>query len=88
LKELPEEGLSFGEVTELLRPHITYEQGKSVVIHPAIVVEVAYEEIQRSPSYDSGYALRFPRIIRNRSDERGPEDATSLSYVHQLFAQQ
>ena len=88
LKELPEEGLSFGEVTELLRPHIEYEQGRSVVIHPAIMVEVAYEEIQRSPSYSSGYALRFPRILRNRTDERGPDDATALAYVEQLFAQQ
>jgi DNA ligase-1 len=88
LKEIPEEGLSFGEVTELLRPHIEYEKGRSIVIKPAVVVEVAYEEIQRSPSYSSGYALRFPRIIRNRSDERGPEDVTTLAYVEQLFAQQ
>jgi len=88
LKELPEEGLSFGEVTELLRPHIEYEKGRSLVIHPAVVVEVAYEEIQRSPSYGSGYALRFPRILRNRSDERGPDDVTTLAYVEQLFAQQ
>lgn len=88
LKELPEEGLSFGEVTELLRPHIEYEQGKTVVVRPSVVVEVAYEEIQKSPSYTSGYALRFPRILRSRADERGPEDASALSYVERLFAQQ
>lgn len=88
LKELPEEGLSFGELTELLRPHIELEQGRSVTIHPAIVVEVAYQEIQKSPSYTSGYALRFPRIVRNRTDERDPDDASPLSYVDQLYAQQ
>jgi DNA ligase-1 len=88
LKELPSEGLSFGEVTELLRPHIEFESGRSVVVAPAIVVEVAYEEIQKSPSYASGYALRFPRIIRSRADERGPGDVTSMAYLEQLFAQQ
>ncbi len=88
LKELESEGFSFSELTELLRPHILLEDGKHVSISPAIVIEVAYEEIQRSPSYDAGYALRFPRIIRNRSDERGPDDSTSLIYLEQLFAQQ
>lgn len=88
LKELAEEGLSFGEVTELLKAHIEYEDGKLAVIHPAIVVEVAYEEIQLSPSYTSGFALRFPRIVRNRTDERGPEDASTMTYVEQLFSQQ
>jgi DNA ligase 1 len=88
LKELAEEGLSFGELTELIKPHMSAEQGKLVTVHPAIVVEVAYEEIQKSPSYTSGYALRFPRIIRNRTDERGPDDATTLAYVEQLYTQQ
>ena len=88
LKELEEQGLSFAQLTEFLKPHIEYEAGKQVVIRPAIVVEVAYEEIQRSPSYSSGYALRFPRVLRNRTEERGPQDATTLSYVEQLFAQQ
>ena len=88
LKELAEEGLSFGELTELLKPNIEYEKGKLVKIHPAIVVEVAYEEIQKSPSYTSGYALRFPRILRNRTEERLADDATPLSYIEQLFGQQ
>ena len=88
LKEIPSEGLSFGEVTELLRPHILLETGKLVTVAPAIVLEIAFEEIQRSPSYRSGFALRFPRVILNRSDERGPEDITSLAYLEQLFAQQ
>lgn len=88
LKELPTEGFSFGELTELLRPHIEFENGRSVVLAPAIVVEVAFEEIQKSPSYGSGYALRFPRIVRSRADERGADDVTSLSYLEQLFAQQ
>jgi DNA ligase 1 len=88
LKEIAEQGLSFGELTELIKPHIEVEQGKLVKVHPAIVVEVAYEEIQASPSYTSGYALRFPRILRNRTEERGPDDASTLSYVEQLFTQQ
>ena len=85
LKELKEEGFSFQEITELLTPLIEYEQGKYVAVKPEIVLEVAYEEIQTSPSYESGYALRFPRILRNRSEEKDVEDITSLEYVQQLY---
>lgn len=77
----------FTEMTETLKPLILTETGKEVSIHPKIVVEVAYEEIQKSPTYGSGYALRFPRLVRVRED-RGPDDATELSYVDQLYAGQ
>jgi len=77
----------FKEMTETLKPLILKETGKEVSIHPKIVVEVAYEEIQKSPTYGSGYALRFPRMIKVRED-RGPDDATELSYVDQLYTGQ
>jgi len=48
------------ELTELLEPHIRAEDGQAVDIEPAVVFEVGYEEIQESPTYSSGYALRFP----------------------------
>lgn len=88
LKELEEEGFSFAEMTRLLEPLIEYEEGRHVAVKPEIVLEVAYEEIQASPSYDSGYALRFPRILRNRSDERTPDDITTTDYVEDLYEQQ
>ncbi|MEE8358953.1 MAG: ATP-dependent DNA ligase, partial [Candidatus Hydrothermarchaeales archaeon] len=52
------------EFTRLLKPLVEYESGSEVVIKPEIVVEIAYQEIQKSPKYRSGYALRFPRVIR------------------------
>jgi len=57
------------EFTRLLKPLIEYESGSEVVIKPEIVVEIAYQEIQKSSKYKSGYALRFPRVIRLRDDK-------------------
>ncbi len=69
LKEKKEEGLSFGELTDLLKPLIKKEEGREVVIEPKIIVAIKFEEIQKSPSYNSGYALRFPRIVNLRRDK-------------------
>ncbi|MBI2574875.1 DNA ligase, partial [Candidatus Woesearchaeota archaeon] len=87
LKEKPEEGLSFEEMTKLLKPLITKEEGKEAYVKPRIVIEVAYEEIQKSPTYDSGYALRFPRVLRLR-DDKGAKDASTLSMVEQYYNEQ
>lgn len=88
LKEKREEGLSFDEVTEMLRPRIVEETGRLVRVKPKIVLEVAYEEIQKSPTYESGYALRFPRVIRNRTDEKGIDDINTLEDVERLYRRQ
>ncbi|MDA1196471.1 MAG: ATP-dependent DNA ligase [Nanoarchaeota archaeon] len=88
IKEKPEEGLSFGEMTDELKPLIISERGKSVVIKPKIVVEIAYEEIQKSPTYSSGYALRFPRVKRLRSMERSAMDITTLAEIERLYRKQ
>jgi len=56
------------ELHDLVRPHVRSETGQTVEIEPAVVFEVGYEEIQRSPTYDSGYALRFPRFVTVRED--------------------
>lgn len=85
LKEKPEEGLSFEEMTKLLKPLIMEGEGKHVKVKPKMVLEVAYEEIQKSPSYSSGYALRFPRVIRNRSSEKSVDDINTLEDVERLY---
>ena len=77
----------FKEITERLREKITSEEGKEVDIKPELVVEVAYEEIQKSPKYASGYALRFPRLVRFRED-LSVEDIDSLSRVKQIYDSQ
>ena len=84
LKEKKEEGLSFAEMTELLEPLIKSEEGKEVKVKPKIVIEVGYEEIQKSPTYTSGYALRFPRVIQLRQD-RSPEDVSTLSMIESFY---
>ncbi len=87
LKEKAEEGTTFAQLTELLKPHIQEQKGKDVSIRPAIVIEVNYEEIQQSPSYTSRYALRFPRFIRLRLDKK-PTDANTLTDLQRLYSQQ
>jgi DNA ligase-1 len=88
LKELEQEGgVTFNHVTELLKPYIVAESGRDVEVQPVIVFELAFEEIQKSPSYESGYALRFPRVIRVR-DDRGPDDITELEEVRVAFEHQ
>ncbi len=81
------EGVSFAALTEQLKPLIIREKGRRVAINPAVVLELAYEEIQRSPSYASGFALRFPRLVRLRTDKNA-EDCSPLSYVQKLFDEQ
>jgi DNA ligase-1 len=87
LKEKPSEGLSFDEMTKLLKPLIISEEGKHVKVKHKIVIEVAYEEIQKSPTYASGYALRFPRVIRLRQD-KSTDDASTFRMIEQLYNSQ
>ena len=79
--------ITFEELTEQLKPHIISEKGKEVKIKPKIVVEVAYEEIQKSPNYTSGFALRFPRLLRIRFD-KSPEDTDDVERIEKLYHQQ
>lgn len=74
----------FREMTSILEPLILIQKGKDVEVKPGVVVEVAYEEIQKSPTYESGYALRFPRLVRVRED-RGPEDADTIERIRELL---
>jgi len=80
LKEKPEEGLSFGEMTEKLKKLVIGEEGRKIRVKPEIVVAVQYQNIQKSPTYSSGYALRFPRVLRLRED-RGVEDIATLEEI-------
>jgi DNA ligase-1 len=83
LKE-KEEGLSFSELTEKLKPYIIEESGREVKIKPQIIVSVIYQNIQLSPTYESGFALRFPRIDRLRPD-KGILDVASLDEIKKEY---
>jgi len=63
------------------------DDGYTVKVKPEIVVEVAYNEIQRSPKYRSGYALRFARITRIRSD-KSPREADTIDKIRELYLKQ
>jgi len=77
IKELEsKKGVSFKELTEKLKPYFIEEKGKIVKIKPKIIVSVTYQEIQRSPTYNSGFALRFPRFTAIREDKPLSEIAT------------
>ena len=76
------------EMTKLLKPLIISEKGKEVKIKPKIVIEVGYEELQKSPTYASGFALRFPRVISLRTMDKGTNEASTLDYVKKLYAGQ
>jgi len=75
------------EMTERLRSIAIREEGNKVIVLPKIVVEVAYNEIQKSPKYESGMALRFARIIRIR-DDKTPEEADTIETVRKIYESQ
>ncbi|GBE17932.1 putative DNA ligase-like protein/MT0965 [archaeon BMS3Abin16] len=75
------------DYTELLRPYIEYTDGLEVRLMPKVVVEVGYQEIQKSPKYDSGFALRFPRVIRLR-DDKSIEEVDTLERMEELYKKQ
>jgi len=87
LKEKSEEGLSFQELTAELKKYILQEKGRQVIVKPKIVVEVIFDEIQASPSYSSGYALRFPRVVRVRLD-KGVHDINTLQEIVHFYREQ
>jgi len=64
-----------------------YEVTKNYIpdywVKPELVVEIAADEITKSPSHTAGLALRFPRLIRFR-DDKGPEEATTLKELKNL----
>ncbi len=77
----------FGAMTERLSALKTGDDGYTVTVTPEVVVEVAYNEIQKSPQYSSGFALRFARIKRIRED-KDPRQASTLAELQALYEKQ
>jgi DNA ligase-1 len=75
------------EMTQRLLEIAVKHEGHRVVVQPRIVVEVAYNEIQESPTYKCGMALRFARITRIRED-KSPEEADTIQRVKQIYESQ
>jgi DNA ligase-1 len=80
-------GLTDEEIRELTRLFKTLEReryGRVTLVEPQVVLEVAFDGVQKSPRHKSGYALRFPRIVRWRRDKQA-EDADTLQRVEELY---
>jgi DNA ligase-1 len=75
------------ELTQYFLEHTTQDRGFQRDVEPTIVLEVAFNNIQRSNRHESGFALRFPRIVRLRPDKPVSEIDT-LARVRDLFASQ
>ena len=75
------------EMTEWFLAHTLEDQGFRRVVEPKIVLEVAFNNMMKSDRHDSGYALRFPRIVRLRPD-KSPEDADPIERAKEIYEQQ
>ena len=81
LKEKSQEGeTTYKELNEILQPLIISEKSNVVKVKPKVVVSVTYQNIQHSPTYSSGFAMRFPRITHYRP-ERGTSDIATLEDI-------
>src|SRR5439155_14645848 len=73
------------EMTERLKDITVQDFGRYRAVKPEIVLEVEFNGIQESKRHKSGYALRFPRIVRIR-DDKSPADINLLSDVQRMYA--
>jgi len=83
-------GLSDDELrylTDELKKIKIREEGRVVTVEPKIVIEIAFEEIQKGDHYPSGFGIRFPRIVRIRED-RSPEEIDDIGKIKRLYEQQ
>ena len=72
------------ELTKHFRSIATGKYGPVLAVRPEVVLEVAFDAIQRSARHKSGYALRFPRILRWRQDKTA-EEIDTLETVAALY---
>jgi DNA ligase-1 len=75
------------EMTEWFKQHTLTDFGHSRLVEPKIVLEVAFNNIMRSDRHESGFALRFPRIVRLRPD-KPPEEADTVKRVEEIYLSQ
>ena len=75
------------DMTKRLKALVISEDRWRVIVQPKVVVEVAYNEIQKSPTYKSQMALRFARIVRVR-DDKAPENADTIQRVREIYEKQ
>ena len=83
-------GLTDAEITEMTAwflEHTIEDHGFRRVVEPKVVLEVAFNNMMHSDRHDSGYALRFPRIVRLRPD-KSPEEADTIETARKVYERQ
>jgi ATP-dependent DNA ligase I len=83
-------GMTDAEIAEMTKwflEHTIEDQGFRRTVEPKIVLEVAFNNMMRSDRHDSGYALRFPRIVRLRPDKTA-EEADTIERVREIYENQ
>jgi DNA ligase 1 len=75
------------EMTEHFKGITLQDFGRYRTVVPEVVVEIAFDRIMRSSRHRSGFAMRFPRIVRMR-DDKAPSEIDTLASVEALFGEQ
>jgi DNA ligase-1 len=79
--------VEIAEMTKWFLEHVTEDQGLRLLVEPKIVIEVAFNNMMKSDRHNSGLALRFPRIVRLRTD-KPPEEADTLARAEEIYRTQ
>jgi len=79
--------VEIAEMTKWFLEHTVEDQGLRLVVEPKIVLEVAFNNMMESERHESGYALRFPRIVRLRPD-KSAEEADTIETVRKIYSGQ
>ena len=79
--------VEIAEMTKWFLEHTLEDQGFRLIVERKIVLEVAFNNMMRSDRHESGYALRFPRIVRIRTDKPS-EEADTLERAREIYQQQ
>jgi DNA ligase-1 len=83
-------GLTDSEIAEMTQwflDHTVEDEGFRRTVEPKIVLEVAFNNMMQSERHESGYALRFPRIVRLRPD-KAPQEADTIERAREIYNQQ
>jgi len=75
---------TLAELSQLVEPLITNQEGRTVRIESHVVLEIAFSEIVKSPEYESGYSLRFP-VVKGIRYDLSPADIDTLERIDSMF---
>jgi DNA ligase-1 len=79
--------VEIAEMTQWFLEHTIEDQGFRRMVEPKVVLEVAFNNIMQSDRHESGYALRFPRIVRLRLD-KSAEEADTVERAREIYERQ